>query len=364
MLHKIAFSQIKGNNPQMAAGILAQIGSEQEFFTLSETALASRLGFRSQILSDTYRQELLRRAQLEIPFIADNGIRAIYYTDNDYPRRLLECDDAPAMIFVLGKANLNASHVISIVGTRNATLYGVSFINSLVDELADRIDNILVISGLAVGCDIAAHRRALEKGIPTAGVVAHGLDTLYPAEHRNHAAAIVRSGGAIISDYLHGTRPHRSNFLARNRIVAGISDAVVVAESAAERGGALHTARLAMLYNRDVFALPGRTSDHFSRGCNKLIKNNTAHMAESADDIIDILNWKSKPAEGSQQQLFPELTPVQQNVIDFICRNGEARTDSLAAQLGIPVGQLMAHLVELEFQGLLMPLPGARYRLA
>ncbi len=364
MLHKIAFSQIKGNSPQMASRILDLIGSEQEFFTLSEATLSARLGLKGRILSDDYRRDILRKAQEEIPFVENNHIRPIYFTDEAYPHRLLECDDAPTMLFTLGNADLNATHVISIVGTRNATAYGINFINHLVDDLASRIDSLLIVSGLAMGCDIAAHRRALHNSIPTAAVVAHGLDTIYPAEHRNYAADIVRSNGAIVTDYIHGTRPHRGNFLARNRIVAGLADAAIVAESAADRGGPLHTARLAMLYNRDVFALPGRTSDHFSGGCNKLIKNNIAHLVESADDIIRAMNWKAHPAEGLQQQLFPELSPTQQAVIDHLRQHGESTTNALAAATGIAIGQLMALLVELEFQGLLLPLPGARYRLA
>ena len=181
MLYKIAFSRVKGNNPQMAAKIIEMLGSEKEFFTLSEMTLAGKLGFRGRILTDDYRHEVLRKAEAELPFIADNGIRTLYYTDKDYPRRLLECDDAPLMLFALGNANLNATHVVSIVGTRNATVYGVNFINRLVDDLSQKIDDLLVVSGLAMGCDIAAHRKALEMGIPTVGVVAHGLDTLYPS---------------------------------------------------------------------------------------------------------------------------------------------------------------------------------------
>lgn len=348
----------------MASRILSLIGSEQEFFTLSEATLSARLGFKGRIISDDYRRDILRKATDEVRFVESNNIRALYFTDPDYPQRLLECDDAPAMLFTLGTADLNATHVVSIVGTRNATAYGINFINRLVDDLTARIDGLLIVSGLAMGCDIAAHCRALENHIPTAAVVAHGLDTLYPSEHRKHAANIVRQNGAIVTDYLHGTRPHRGNFLARNRIVAGLADAVVVAESAAERGGALHTARLAMLYNRDVFALPGRTSDHFSGGCNKLIKSDIAHLVESADDIIKTMNWKARPPEGEQQQLLIELTPEQQAIIDYLRHNGEATVNALTAVTGIAVGQLMALLVELEFQGLLLPLPGARYRLA
>jgi DNA processing protein len=348
----------------MAAKILELLGSEEEFFTLSEATLTNRLNFKGHITDSEYRRELLKMAEEEVSFIRDNNIRTLYFTDPDYPQRLLECEDAPVMLFATGNANLNATHVLSVVGTRNATLYGVNFINKLIDELAERIDDLLIISGLAMGCDITAHKRAMERDVPTVGVVAHGLDIIYPAEHRNYAASMVRKGGAIVTDYPHGTRPHRGNFLARNRIIAGMSDGVMVAESAAERGGALHTAKLAMLYNREVFALPGRTSDHFSGGCNKLIKNNTAHLAESADDIISVLNWKARQPEGKQQQLAVELTENQQAIINYITHHGEARTNELTNALNIPVGQLMAHLVELEFNGLLMAMPGARYRLA
>ncbi|MDE6528868.1 MAG: DNA-processing protein DprA, partial [Muribaculaceae bacterium] len=303
-LHSIAFSLIKGNNPRMASQILNRIGSEEEFFTLSEQALSARLEFKGKILEGRYRLELLEKAKAETDFIAGHNIRAVYFTDQAYPRRLLECDDAPVMLYALGETDLNAAHVVSVVGTRNATHYGIDFIEKLISTLAEKIDNLVIVSGLAFGCDIAAHRQALALGIPTVGVVAHGLDTLYPAEHRNYAAKMVREGGMILTDYPHGTTPHRGNFLARNRIVAGVADCIVVAESAAGRGGALHTAKLGMLYNRDVFALPGRTSDLYSGGCNMLIKTNVAHLIENADDIIAAMNWQTRPEEGSQPTLF------------------------------------------------------------
>lgn len=363
-LHTTAFSLIKGNNPQMASQILARLGSEEEFFTLSEQALSARLEFKGRILEKSYRTELIEKAKAEIDFIAAHNLRAIYFTHDDYPRRLLECDDAPAMLYALGNTDLNASHVVSVVGTRNATHYGIDFINRLVTDLAQRIDNLVIVSGLAFGCDIAAHKQALGLGIPTVGVVAHGLDTLYPAEHRCHAAKMVREGGMVLTDYPHGTIPHRGNFLARNRIVAGVADCIVVAESAAGRGGALHTAKLGMLYNRDVFALPGRTSDLYSGGCNMLIKTNIAHLIENADDLIAAMNWKCRPPEGSQATLFKQPSPQQQAIIDHIRQRGEAQVNTLTAALGIPAGQLMAILVEMEFDGMLMALPGARYRLA
>ena len=348
----------------MASRILDLIGSEQEFFTLSEATLSARLGLKGRILSDDYRRDILRKAQEEIPFVENNHIRPIYFTDEAYPHRLLECDDAPAMLYALGDTDLNAAHVVSIVGTRNATNYGVNFIERLIGKLASGINNLVIVSGLAFGCDIAAHKEALRLGIPTVGVVAHGLDTLYPSEHRGYAANMVRQGGMILTDYTHNTTPHRGNFLARNRIVAGLADCIVVAESAANRGGALHTAKLGMLYNRDVFALPGRTSDLYSGGCNMLIKSNVAHLIESADDLVAAMNWQQRQEEGQQPTLFPEFTPQQQAVIDHIRQKGEAQINTLTAALGIPVGQLMALLVEMEFNGILLSLPGARYRLA
>ncbi len=364
MLHRIAFSMVKGLTPPLASRILSLIGSEEEFFTLRESSLASRLEFKGQILSESYRRDLLEKARAEMDFVATRNINCIYFNDEAYPARLLECDDAPMMLYTSGKTDLNASHIVSIVGTRNATAYGVNFINKLVDDLADNLDSLLIVSGLAFGCDITAHKRALERGIPTVGVVAHGLDTIYPSEHRSYAARMVHEGGAIVTDYPHATRPHRGNFLARNRIVAGMADCVVVAESAAARGGALHTAKLGMLYNRDVFALPGRTSDLYSGGCNLLIKTNVAHLVESAADIMDTMHWKGRRPEGKQTEMFPAIPPEQQPIVDYIRENGEAQLNALTVATGIPVGQLMGMLVEMEFNGLLLSLPGARYRLA
>jgi len=363
-LHQIAFSLIKGNNPKMAEQILSHTGSEEEFFTLSELALSSRLGMKGKITSRELRDGCMEHARRELEFIERHNIRCLYYTDSDYPRRLLECDDAPPMLFTIGETDLNTAHMVSIVGTRNATTYGVAFIEKLVEDLAARLDDVVIVSGLATGCDITAHKAALKAGLPTVAVVAHGLDTLYPAEHRSHAARIIAEGGAIVSDYPHGTPPHRGNFLARNRIIAGLADCVVVAETGAKRGGALHTARLGMLYNRDVFALPGRISDPYSAGCNMLIRQNVAHLLENADGLTAAMNWKTRPAEGAQPTLFPTLSPEQQTIVDVITNDGETGINTLTARLGLPVGKLMAILVELEFNGVITALPGARYRLA
>lgn len=364
LLHRIAFSRLKGVNTAFAGRLMELFGSEEEFFSLPERTVYARLGTPVRGFSDQARGEALSQARDEITFIEAHGIRTLYHTDADYPQRLLQCEDAPLLLYGVGKTDLNAPHVLSIVGTRNATVYGVNFIDNFVTALSEALPGLLVISGLALGCDVASHKAAMRCGVPTVGVVAHGLDTLYPAENRLTARKMVAEGGMILTDYIHGTRPHRGNFLARNRIVAGLSDATIVVESAADRGGALHTAKLAFHYDREVFALPGRTSDHYSGGCNRLIKSNTAHLLESAEDLITAMNWEGHVKTPVETQLFPELTPEQQAVYDYIAHNGDAGVNTLSVALGIPSGKLMAILVDMEFSNLILPLPGARYRLA
>lgn len=362
LFYRVAFSRLRGMNTGRAERLLELFGSERALFENGDEAFREVGTGRRISLSRSDLDAALDAAREELPFIEKNRIRCLYFTDDDYPRRLLACDDAPVMLYVKGDCDLNARHVVAVVGTRNATVYGAKFIDKLVGDLADKLDDLLVISGLAVGCDIMGHRRAMALGVPTAAVVAHGLDTIYPAEHRDDAARIARGAGAIVTDYPHGTRPHRGNFLARNRIVAGLADAVVVVESAADRGGALNTARVARAYDREVFALPGRTSDRYSAGCNMLIREQTAALIETADDLIHAMGWTPRPAEGAQAELFSPLPESQQKIVDYLTHNGEATADTLQAALGIPTGQLMAMLVEMEFDDLIMALPGARYR--
>lgn len=350
---------------EAARHLLDVLGSEEALFRLDMREIERLTGLGSRRFSDAMRRELLDRAREEVRFIDGHSVNCYYFLDDKFPSRLLECEDAPLMLYGKGDCDLNARHIVGIVGTRNATLYGVNFINNLVDDLAAKLDGLLIISGLALGCDITAHRRAMSVGVPTAGVLAHGLDTMYPAENRNDAANMARGGGMVLTDYISGTRPFRGNFLARNRIVAGMVDCLVVAESASDHGGALHTARLAREYNREVFALPGRTSDHYSGGCNKLIRRQIATLCCSADDIIDTMGWTARrPAEGEQRQLFKEYTPEEQAIIDYLTKNGEGQLNMLTAHTGIPVGKLMGMLMELEMDGLIMALPGSRFRLS
>ena len=305
---RIALSRLKGMTFGLAGLIESRFSSLNEFFASDSRSISTILGTQS---SKMFAREVLdmalAQAQAEEQWVRSNNVKPLYFTDPDYPTRLLDCDDAPIMLYVLGNANLNPQHVVGIVGTRHATVYGLSFITRFIQELAAAIPDLLIVSGLAYGIDIAAHREAINNSLPTAGVVAHGLSTMYPASHRKDAANMIHGNGAVITEYVHDAPVHRGNFLTRNRIVAGMSDALIVVESAA-KGGALLTARVAGDYNRDVFAVPGRTNDIYSAGCNELIRKNRAAMITSASDLCDAMGWTPIKAEGTQQEIAVELS--------------------------------------------------------
>lgn len=360
LVARIAFSKIKGLNHSTAQRLLSLIGSPENFFTLTTNALSATCRLDSRVCDANYRMSLLNEAEREAAFVTEKSIVARFIDTDAYPNRLSDCDDAPAMLYSIGKCNLNSLHFVAVVGTRHATPYGLDFVNHLVADLAERIDNLVIVSGLAYGIDVAAHRAALDNNIPTIAVVAHGLNTIYPADHRATAAKIVNSGGAIVTEYTSDATIHRSNFLARNRIVAGLSDAVIVVESDI-KGGALATARIAAAYNREVFAVPGRTTDTYSRGCNDLIANQAASIIRSADDLIEALNWTSRPKAFSQQELAFDMTPEQKAVADYIVTHPDHTVNDICIGLGIPFSQLSAMLFEMEMSDMLMTLPGGRY---
>lgn len=362
LTNRIAFAALRGITPSLARQILTRIGSEERFFATSERQLASIMGFSSKIFADDYRRQLLAEAENEAAFVASKNVTPLYFSEPDYPSRLLECSDAPLMLFGAGKCDLNNCLTIGIVGTRHATPYGTDFTVSLVKDLAERVEGKLaVISGLAFGIDIAAHRAALRCGVPTVAVLAHGLNTIYPAAHRQAASEIARGGGLLLTDYRTSSPITKHNFLARNRIVAGLCDCLVVAESA-EKGGAMITARLASEYNRDVFALPGRIGDRYSAGCNLLIRRNIAALTGGADDIIAAMQWPEKSTEATQGSLFPELSDDEQRILDYLQEHGEAQINPLSIALSINVGRLTGLLIELEFKHLVTPFPGGKYR--
>lgn len=358
--YRIAFACMQGMSVDLARKLLDVVGSEKQFFAMSEKDLRNLTRGRSKIYSDYYRRECLQRAVKEEAFVHEHGIDVTYFTDAAYPHRLLEAPDAPAMVFTLGKCDLESSHVISVVGTRHATQYGIRFCDTLIGELAQRLPDLVVVSGLAYGIDIAAHRAALKHGVPTVAVLPRGLNRIYPALHRNDAIAIVKRGGMLLTDYTSQDEVQKSNFLARNRIVAALSDCTVIVESAGS-GGALVTASLAMSYNRDVMAVPGRCGDEFSAGCNKLIATNKAALITGADDLMAAMRWESARLEPQQLNLFPELTKEEQAVADVIRDHGEIHINALADAMKIPVYKLMSVLVELDCKNVIATLPGCRY---
>lgn len=356
----MAFASVRGLLLPVASRLLDAIGSEENFFTMSSSELAAVSGFSNRIFADEYRAGLLERAAREYEYVLSRHIRMIYFTDEAYPKRLLQCDDAPMMLYGVGDCGLNSVLPLAIVGTRHATAYGVDFVTRLIRGLADRCSaRVMIVSGLAFGIDIAAHRAALDCGLPTVAVVAHGLNTVYPAQHRQTAVDIVHHGGMMLTEYTSAAPVHKGNFLARNRIVAGMCDATVVAESA-RKGGALITARIAGAYSREVFALPGRVSDRWSEGCNHLIADNMAHLLTDADQLIEMMGWPVSDT-GQEPSLFAELSPEEEHVRDWLAVHPDAHLNDIAVALDIPHGRLNGLLLEMEFKDIIICKPGARY---
>lgn len=363
LLYRIAFASLRGMNVTLGSELMRLCDSERSFFEMSETQLRNLTQSKATIYSSDYREKALRRAEAEVLFVKSHSVTPLYFTDPGYPQRLLECEDAPLLLYSSGQTDLNHCHVIGIVGTRHATAYGISFTSRLVEELAAKIENPVIVSGLAYGIDIAAHRAALAAGIPTAAVMATGLSTIYPADHRGAAVDIVRSGGVLLTEYSSSEPVHKGNFVARNRIVAGLCDCLVVSESA-EKGGALITANLAAGYSRDVFALPGRTGDKYSAGCNRIIRAGMAQLISSADDLIDSMGWQRiASTEVAPQMALPiPLNPEEQMIVKYLESNEDSSLSQLTSATGLPVAKLMSMLIDMEFRGLLLSLPGARYR--
>ena len=321
-------------------------------------------GIGEVLSKEIVSQNVLARAEQEIEFIIKNKIQPFYYTDKEYPYRLKECIDSPLMIFCKGTCNLNDGKFVGVVGTRNATENGKENCKRLITDLAFLQPNTIIVSGLAYGVDICAHKAALEAGLATIGVVGHGLDRIYPAAHRPTAVKMMPNG-ALITEYLSLTNPDRPNFVQRNRIIAGLSDALIVIESAA-RGGALITAEIANDYNRDVFAFPGRINDEWSAGCNALIKANKASLIESANDLCKFMNWENNSAGnlGVQTTLFLELSDAEQEIVSLLRLNIEGiQMNELSLMLGKPASKVSSLLLEMEFKGIVKCFPGSVYKI-
>lgn len=307
---------------------------------------------------------LLENAEKEMDFIEKNKIKAIYIGEDDYPYRLKECDDAPLVLFTLGNTDFNAKHIVSIVGTRHASEYGKGLCENFVADLAKFTPDTLVVSGLAYGIDICAHRAALKAGLPTVGVLAHGLDRIYPNAHRSTAKSMLENGG-LATEFMSGTNPLPPYFVQRNRIVAGLADATVVIESAS-KGGSLITASLAQSYSRDCFAFPGRVNDQYSQGCNELVSRNKAALITSAYDFVEAMGWESttrKKAEELQRELFPELTAQESAIISALRASDDGiQINQMVVMLDTPISKLMPLLFEMEMKGYIKAVAGGCYR--
>lgn len=357
---KLAFSMVKNINTEVAGKILARTGGEDAFFSMSSSELASITGIAPQILSEQKRSSYMERAVNEEKFIYSNNISTAYFTDGGYPSRLLNCNDAPVMLYRLGEADLEARHVIAIVGTRHATPYGIEMTNRIVRELAEKLDDLVIVSGLAYGIDVAAHRAALDNDVPTVAVSAHPLNTIYPADHRGVAVSILRKGGALVTEYSTSHEVHKANFLARNRIIAGLSDLTIVVESDV-RGGSLVTAGLAAAYNREVFAVPGRISDKYSQGTNALIASNRAHIFLNSRDLIDEMGWETTESETDSPRLPLEMTQNEQKIHSFLQNHPASSVNDIMVATNIPAVTLKDLLFTMEMKDLVMSMAGSRY---
>ena len=311
--------------------------------------------------------EVWQRVETEMEFAEKNKIDILCIGDARYPQRMKECGDAPLILYFKGNADLNCRRVINIVGTRRCTVYGQDLIRNFVRDLKDLCPDTLIVSGLAYGVDICAHRNALDNGFNTVGILAHGLDYLYPPRHRNTAIEMLNQGG-LLTEFMSQTNADKRNFVSRNRIVAGISDATILVESAA-KGGGLLTTGIAKSYNRDVFAFPGRVGDQYSEGCNNAIRSNEAALVTSADDFVKQMCWENDivlhraKENGIERSLFPELSEEETIIVHTLEKNNDQQINFLAMNSGISFNKINALLFELELKGVIKALPGGVYHL-
>ncbi len=362
LLYQIAITQIPGVGGVTAKRLISYCGGVKQVFREKFRALTKIPGVGERIARAVRSHQLFEKAEAEITFMQKNGIRPLFYLDKEYPYRLKQCEDGPLLLFVKGDACLNHSRVVAVVGTRKITGYGREQCEQIVRNLAPY--QAMVVSGLAYGVDACAHHAALQNKLPTVAVLGHGLDRIYPSLNRELARKILPEG-ALVTDFLSGTEPDRENFPKRNRIIAGLCDAIIVIE-AAVTGGALITANIANTYNRDVFALPGKVTDKYSQGCNKLIRINKAHLIETVADMQYIMNWEpdGSKKDGKQTSLFVSLSKEEKQLAMFLKDHPEAGIDSIVAGTGLNLGKTSSILLNLEFKGVVRPLPGKKFKLS
>ncbi len=359
--HKIALGLIPRIGDINARKLVSHFGSVEAIFNESYRNLTRIPGIGSGLAKYISNRSYLDIAEKEAEYVTKNNIRTFFYLNNDYPFRLKQCDDSPVVFFFKGNCDLNTSKILSVVGTRSATIEGKEICEKILAGLAEGHPDLIIVSGLAYGIDITSHKAAMSNNLQTIGVLGHGFKTIYPAIHRSIAEAMIRNGG-LITDFFSDALPERNNFIKRNRIIAGLSDATLVIQSDL-KGGALITADIANSYNRDVFAVPGRPEDQYSAGCNSLIKSNKAALVESSQDIEYFMDWQpEKSREPVQRSLFTELNETEKKVYELLSDAGELTIDAICRSIDLPIVKLSPLLLQMEFKGVIKCYPGNIYR--
>lgn len=361
LLYQVALTLIPNIGDVHAKTLLNIYGDAHSVFKAKKKDLEKIEGIGAVRAKCIREFDNFQSSEEELRFIEKYKITTLFLLDKAYPQRLLQCFDSPTLLYYRGNADLNHTRILSVVGTRNNSDYGKALCEHLLKALSGQ--DLLVVSGLAFGIDTIAHRASLKNGLPTVGILAHGLDMIYPPQNKSLAKQMTEQGG-LLTDFISNTSPDKQNFPRRNRIVAGICDALIVIESS-KRGGSLITAELANGYNRDVFALPGKTTDTKSEGCNYLIKNNKASLLTCADDLLDMMNWNKKatPMPAMQRQLFIELSPNEKIIIDILQQQPSIHIDQLYFKSGLSSSATASALLTLEMQGVVISLPGKVYKI-
>lgn len=351
---------IPGVGDQGAKNLLGYCGSPEAVFKTPKAKLKNIPGIGEKTAATIFKKDFFDKVDAELLFIEKYKIKVLFCTDPGFPKRLIDCVDSPVLLYYRGNADLNSDKILGVVGTRNATEYGKNLIRKMMEDLASQ--DILIISGLAYGIDTMAHKYALENKLNTVGVLGHGLNTLYPAQNKNLARQMTEHGG-LLTEFPSSNQMLPSNFPQRNRIVAGMCDALLVVESA-NKGGALITANIANSYNKDVFAVPGNINDKYSQGCNFLLKTHKAYLIENADDILKSMSWSSEKVKPkAQKQLFLNLDPKEKRIVELLKEHGQIEIDQLMKLMRSNNSEYAATLLELEMNGIIISLPGKRFKL-